>query len=463
MHEDEKTTPQKLMPQELEAEQALLGACLIEHAALKSARIAPEDFYRTAHRVIFEAFLSVDAAGLDLDLVTAAAELRKDEYAKKLPKDFGAGSYLSALVSQVPTAANFRAHERLVIDAAQRRAVIHAAADAQQAAYDGAAPNETIAAAVSRLNDIRDRRSDIVSVPYRKLVLDGHEAIERNFQAAREGRLVGIPTGFPGIDRLTNGFQPWFYVLAGRTGKGKTSLAMQMARAAGKAGHPAGIISIEMDAEQLAVREISSESRVPLKRLISGRVWDQDWPEIAEACGRLADLPIRAVFSAFHADSVETAIDHLVQAHGCRIVFVDYLQLLSIRDHTGTREQEVSKISHMHKQKAKQHRTPIVALAQLNRAVETRQDKRPVLSDLRESGSLEQDADVVAFVHQDECKCPMTVECFCGNRHRAWYLQRKGRMNGTGDVPLEWDGKTTTFTDISEAAVEGAEAADGRQ
>lgn len=438
---------QHLPPQNIEAEQMVLGACMIEpRAVLGMARVTAEDFYKSAHGRIYSAIRRVWDSREDVDLVTVCDAIQKNGGFGEV----GGASYLATLVSLVPTAANFKSHEKLVIDAATRRRVIRACALAEKAAYDLEEPDRVIADCISALNAARMASVEESAMPYSRIINLGFEAIERNYETFSSGKLPGIPTGFAGIDQLTNGFQKnWFYVFAGRTGRGKTSLAMQMARAAAKSGRTVGVVSVEMDPEQLAIREISSESQVPIQRLASGRMLDADWAPVSAAAGTLSPLKIWGLFSAFTSEAVERGLNYLVQIHGCELVFVDYLQLLSIERHSGTREQEVSAISRMHKRKAKELHIPVVALAQLNRGIENRVDKKPALSDLRESGAIEQDADVVAFVHQDECKCDKAAHCFCGRRYTAWYLQRKGRMNATGDVELRWDGRTTTFRDVT--------------
>lgn len=433
----------RLPPQNIEAEQMALGAMLIDaRGVLPGARIRQEDFYKTVHGKIYAAVRMVYERNDEVDVLTVSDALKRDGALDEV----GGASYLSQLIGMTPTAANYQSHERLVINAAMARRVVNVCAEQMQKAYDGPDPEEIISECITLLNDARRHEAGQI-VPYSELITHGYELIEQNSEDP--GKLKGITTGFPGIDRLTNGLQrKWFYIFAGRTGKGKTALAMQMGRNAAKAGHKVGVISVEMDPEQLALREISAESGVGLSRLLSGALGHDDWDRLPTAAGALHPLPIWCAFSAFTAQDVERTMNRFAQIHGCDMIIVDYLQLLSIEGHDGTREQEVSKISRMHKRKAKELGVAMIALAQLNRGVEARQDKRPGLHDLRESGSLEQDADVVAFVHQDECKCPREAPCLCGARYRAWYLQRKGRMNGTGDVELRWDGRTTSFRDV---------------
>ena len=434
-----------LPPQNIDAEQAVLGAVLIDQCVMTQAKIKPEDFYKDAHRDLWDCMRTLHSKGEQIDLITVQPLFKQSKHYNNV----GGISYAAHLVSLVPTAANFKAHEKLVMQSAQLRRVINACRTAQEKAYSLQDPDETITACINSLNAVRMNSGEVQAVPYRDIVSESFRVIESNYDAAQSGKLTGITFGFKGIDSLTNGAQPgWFYVIAARPGKGKTSLAMQSARAAAKSGRKAGVVSIEMDMAQLGMREISSESGVPLQHITSGNIYENDWTPMANASGVLSGLPVWAVFSAFTAEALERSMNYLVQVHGVEIVFVDYLQLLSVENYKGTREQEVSQISRMHKRKAKELHIPVIALAQLNRAVENRPDKKPTLADLRDSGSIEQDADVVAFIYHEECKCPREVPCLCGNRYRAWYLQRKGRMNGTGDVELQWDGRTTSFRDM---------------
>jgi len=227
---------------------------------------------------------------------------------------------------------------------------------------------------------------------------------------------------------------------------------MQVMRHAALSGRKAGVVSVEMGEGQVAMRELSSDSGVVLSKLRSGYISPDEWEDLTDSAGRLSPLQIHMAFESFTDRNIERVIDDMVQRLGCEIVMLDYVQLVGTEEAGGNREQEVSKVSRMLKRKAKEHRIPVLVLAQLNRQLENRPDKRPVLADLRESGSLEQDADVIMFIYRDDvynCKCPKTVQCSCGKRGTAALLIRKGRMIMTGDVHLKFDGKTTTFRDAT--------------
>lgn len=444
--EDKDPALSNLPPQDLSAEQAVLGACLLEpERTVRAAHVRPGDFYKTAHRMLFEAMQRLVARGEQVDAITVAAELHG---AKEFDAYGGPASCVSYLLTLMPTASNFRSHERLVIAAAQRRSVIRACREAEQRAYDLEDPDEVVAGCIRSLNDVRRHEGEDV-VAYHSMIMRGFEAVERRCSA--KGEIPGIPTGFAKLDRMLQGFQAQYYVLAGRPSMGKTALAMGMCRHAAQQGHKIGVLSLEMGEEQLALRELAGQSGIPLSRLREGGVRGSDWDRLTDAAGALAGLPISFAFSSFKTRQAERMIDDMVQRLGVKMIMIDYTQLMRVDGHKGNREQEVADISQMIKRKIKEHKIPILALAQLNRALESRPDKRPTLADLRESGALEQDADVIMFIYRDEvynCKCPRDIDCSCGRRGKAQILVRKGRMEWTGDVDIAWETNTTTFRDV---------------
>jgi replicative DNA helicase len=456
-----------LPPQELEAEVQVLGACLLDRNVLAKARIQPKDFYRTVHGKIFEAMRRVYDAGEAVDLITVSAALRG---VKEVEQNIegGASSYLVEIVSQVPTAAGFTSHENLVIAAAQRRAILRVQSDLYHEAHVKQDPDKIISDCINRLNEIR-RHDNSTLLSYRELMQLGFGEIERRYVLAKEGKLPGIPTGFRDLDRKLHGFQPQLYILAGASGMGKSALADGFVRAAARhflreweetlpEARPermpaAGILSLEMSPPQLSLRAISSESEIPLSRLLAGTIQERDWPLLSTTAGKISELPIFAEFTAFSDRQVERTIDDMVQRLGVRLLEVDYSQLISCEDHEGTREQEVSKILRLFKRKVKEHRLPIIDISSLKKGLSTRTDKRPTNDDLRESGNFEYDADVIMFVYRDEmynCKCPRSGPCMCERRGKAEVIISKGRTEGLGTVELEWHTNTTTFRDGAE-------------
>jgi replicative DNA helicase len=438
-----------LPPQELEAEQNVLGACLLESNHLvRSAYLLPGDFYKSAHRELFAAMQRIVARGEDLDVITLAAEVRGNEHLQPL----GGPAYLSTLMALVPTAANFRSHERMVIAAAQRRQIIKLSRDTIDAAMENKDADAVLATCIEKLSAIRRHEGDEI-LPYSDIVNKGYDEIQRRNDLFRSGKISGIPTGFRDLDTAINGLQPGYIIVSGDTGMGKSALVAQIARNAAGRGHKVGVVSLEMGPEQIAMRDISGESDIPLSRLMAGTLHDMDWEPLAATAGRLHGLPIWGAFTTFTMRRIERVTDDMVQRFGVELMIYDYLQLENVDDHDGTREQEVTRISRMHKFKSQQHRIPCIVISSLNRSIAHRTEKRPTKSDLRESGSLEYDADVILFVYRDEvynCKCPKNTLCLCGRRGKAELIIDKGRMLRTGTVDLLWHGNTTSFRDVEE-------------
>ncbi|MCK9420616.1 MAG: AAA family ATPase [Nitrospirae bacterium] len=456
----------RLPPQNIDAEMMVLGACLIEPSVIGTARVRPEDFYKDVHRDLFALMQRLSERGESVDLITIMPEFRQTKYYDAV----GGMSYPASLVAYVPTAANFRSHERLVIEAAQLRAIDRALRAAQSEVYGlagGARPNPDaiVAGCVDTLNAVRRHEGDMI-MRYSEIINLSYNEVEKRVNLSNSGKFAGIPTGFRGLDQKLHGLQPQFYVLAGASGMGKTAFAAQVVRnaashlmtewgalpEASRTSGPGsvGVISLEMGAGQIGLRDLSSASDVPLSRLLAGTLHDADWTKLAHAAGVLHPLPIYYAFAAFHDRQIERVIDDMVQRLGVKLIVCDYLQLERCENHEGTREQEVSKISHMHKRKVAQHQVPNLVISSLNRSLAGRPDKRPNKSDLRDSGSIEYDADVIMFVYRDEvynCKCPKQAACLCDRRGKAEIIVDKGRMEGTGTVELQWNGRTTTFSD----------------
>lgn len=451
-----KTPP----PQDIEAEQMVLGAVLVENEALAAARdlLRVDDFYRTGHQIIFQAMLDMREKEEAIDLVTLTSRLRNGSLEKA-----GGASYLSSLVALVPTAANIRHHAAIIVRKAQARAIIRACSEARGACYSGAEPEEALTACINSLDAVR-RREGEPAVAYRDLLKRGWEFLDR--RSSSVGTISGVSTGFRKLDQYTDGMWPnETTVLAARPSMGKSAFAMQLARNAAwsfmEAGIAAGkpeaewdrvlVFSCEMGETQVALRELCRESGVPLNRIREGDVRDSEWDSVVAAVDKVQRLPMVLEFSAFTDRHVERRIDHHVQRNRVRLIVTDYLQLLSAEGRHNGREAEVSAISRMFYRKKKTYPIHCMVLAQLNRNVEGRVEKRPLLADLRESGALEQDADNVWFIHREEyyhkCTCPPPPHgaCTCGRRGAAELLARKGRMNGNFEIPYRWSGRGMTF------------------
>jgi len=436
---------QKLPPQNIDAEQMVLGAILIENDAINnvSATLTPEDFYKEVHRRIYTAMIKMFERREAIDLVTLTDELR----GKIGLEAVGGASYLATLVSLVPTAANIKYHAKIVSEKSRLRSLIHIASEAIEGAYAGQEFFDAAAVVIDKLSKIRSggrvevrSMSDVINMTY--------DAIYRRSGFERD--TFGIPTGIQELDRLTDGLYPGeITVVAGRPSMGKTSFAQGVLRHAAGKGHKVGMINLEMLEYQLGVQEISSLTGIPVTRLRTGKIYTDEWNKIHSACDRISKLPYALDFSSYTDKAISRSIDHMVQDRGCELIVLDYLQLSSMEQGKESREREVATISRMLKQKAKQHNVPIMPLSQLNRKLEDRTDKRPMLADLRESGAIEQDADAILFLYREEvynkCSCSTDGACLCERRGKAEIIVAKGRNTGTADIPVMFNARTTTF------------------
>lgn len=445
-------------PQDLEAEQMVLGAVLIEQDAIDVVKelLRPQDFYATKHEKIFTVMLGMREREVTIDLVTLPDAVRSGPGLEAV----GGVTYLAFLVSQVPSAANIQHHARIVKRMKQLREISRICAEARDGVSLRNDPEGIITSLVAAANDVRTNESHGL-VTQKELILFGYSETEKRYE--QKGKLSGIPTGFRDLDEKLEGLQNGdLVIIAGRPSMGKSAFAECIAdnaarhfmRRATEENTPlqkAGFISIEMSKRQLALRALSRTSGVSNTRIRRGDLGIDDWDRLSDGAGKAIQLPIMYETAAMDERSVERTIDIFVQKHGCSMVIVDYLQLMaSASDGSySSREQEVASQCRMLKRKAKKLNIPVIALAQLNRSLENRVDKRPVLADLRESGSLEQDADVIMFMYREEvykkCECP--GDCMCGRRGKAQVLMRKQRMGPCGDIELRWEGKTMTFRD----------------
>ncbi|MFQ5882956.1 MAG: replicative DNA helicase [Candidatus Methylomirabilales bacterium] len=395
------TVVEKIPPQAPEAEVAVLGAILLEHEALLKALelLRREYFYREAHRKIFAACQQLFERNEPVDLVTLGNELsRRHEL-----EDVGGASYLASLVEAVPTAANVAYHARIVRDKALLRELIAAASEITHESFaDREEVDETLDRAERRIFEISQDRVRRAFLPIRAVLKGTFEAIERLYD--RKARVTGVPSGFAEFDALTSGFQSAdLIIVAGRPSMGKTSFALNIAQHVAVEGRiPVAIFSLEMSKEQVVQRLLCAEARVDSHRLRTGYLRDSDWPRLTTAAGRLSEAPI------FIDDTPGSSVLEMrakarrlkAEQGSLGLVIADYLQLIRGRGQIENRVQEVSEITRSLKTMAKELETPVVALSQLSRAVERREERRPQLSDLRESGSIEQDADLVAFIYR---------------------------------------------------------------
>ncbi|WP_019320602.1 replicative DNA helicase [Streptococcus mutans] len=398
-----ETSELRVQPQDLIAEQSVLGSVFISPEKLIAVReyIDPEDFYKYAHRVIFKAMISLSDQNDAIDATTVRAILDNQGDLQNI----GGISYLVELVNSVPTSANAEYYAKIVAEKAMLRRIISRLTEAVNQAYEGAINSEDIISGAEKaLIDINERSnrsgfrkiSDVLAVNYENLEVRSQQTTD----------VTGLATGFRDLDKITTGLHPdQLIILAARPAVGKTAFVLNIAQNVGtKMNRPVAIFSLEMGAESLVDRMLASEGMVDAHNLRTGQLTEQDWQNITLAQGTLADAPIYIDDTpGIKVTEIRARARKLDQEleEGLGLIVIDYLQLI-----TGTRpenrQQEVSDISRQLKILAKELGVPVIALSQLSRGVEQRQDKRPVLSDIRESGSIEQDADIVAFLYRED-------------------------------------------------------------
>lgn len=395
------TVAEKIPPQAPEAEVAVLGAILIEHEALLKALeiLRGHYFYRGAHQKIFAACQDLFQRNEPVDLVTLGNDLsRRNEL-----EEVGGASYLVSLVEAVPTAANVAYHARIVRDKALLRELITAGSEIVGESFaDQEEVDEVLDRAERRIFEISQDRVSRAFLPIRAVLKGTFEAIERLYD--RKARVTGVPTGFADFDTLTSGLQTSdLIVVAGRPSMGKTSFALNIAQHVAVEGRiPVALFSLEMSKEQVVQRLLCADARVDSHRLRTGYLRDSDWPRLTTAAGRLSEAPIFIDDSAGISVLEMRAKARRLKAEqgGLGLAIVDYLQMIRGRGQMENRVQEVSEITRSLKAMAKELEIPVVALSQLSRAVERREERKPQLSDLRESGAIEQDADLVIFIYR---------------------------------------------------------------
>ena len=391
-------------PHSLEAEQSVLGAILLSERAMYALVIEqglkPEDFYRERHRLIYSAMMSLYGESEPIDVLTVSEHLRS----KGLLEQAGGQSAIDSLVASVPAAGNARHYARIVREHALVRRLLTTTYDIQARVQEQtAAPRELVEQAERAMLEVAhdDRQKDFRSI---EEIL--HDELDKLERLSSEGTaLTGTPSGFQDLDEMTGGFQPGnLVIVAARPSMGKSALVCNMAEnAAIDHNAPVALFSLEMSETELAQRFVASQARIKGDDLRKGRVAEHKWPKIMEASQRLARAPM------FIDDSSDVGLleirakaRRLHQQHGLGLIIIDYLQLLRADHRIENRVEAIGQMSRGLKILARELRTPVIALSQLNRGVEQRTDKRPVLSDLRESGSIEQDADLVAFIYRDE-------------------------------------------------------------
>lgn len=428
---------ERVPPQNIEAEQAVLGAMLIDKEAIAKATevLSADDFYREAHRVIFSAMLELYNKNEAVDMVTVTEILKRDN---KL-EDIGGIAYITSLANVVLTAANVKYHAEIVAEKSVLRQLVRVSTEIAAMGYEANDDVGTLLdTAESRILEISNRKKKADFTPINDILMDSVQSIESLLQ--NKGGLTGIPAGFADLDKLTSGLHPSdFIILAARPSMGKTALALNIVQNVALRAHKAiggeprsvAFFSLEMSKEQLVNRMLCAEAGIDSQRLRVGEMHDEDWTHLWDACDTMSRAKIYIDDTAgITAMEMRSRARRLKAEHGLNLIVVDYLQLMQgsgKRNNSGDRQQEVSEISRSLKALARELDVPVLALSQLSRSVESRQVKRPMLSDLRESGSLEQDADIVAFLYREDYYNPETE-----NKHTELIIAK--HRNGPVDT-----------------------------
>ncbi len=395
----------KVPPQNLEAEQSVLGGILLHNQALNQVLevLSLEDFYSQAHRQIFAAILTLSERNEPSDLITLSNVLRDG---KKL-EQVGGMAYLSSLVDNVPSAANISYYAKIVKQKAILRKLIGTATEILEKSYSGSNGSDidgVLDDAEHAIFEIAQSKIRPAFSPLKEIIKESFKTIEKLYE--KKELITGVASGFERLDEFTAGLQRSdLIIVAGRPSMGKTAFALNIAQhAAIQEGVPVAIFSLEMAKEQLAMRLLSSEARVDAQRLRKGFLGETDWPKLTAAAGSLSDAMIFIDDTpAITALEMKAKARRLKAEHGLGLIVLDYLQLMRGSDSSrDSREQEISEISRSLKALAKELNIPVIALSQLNRKVEDRTNRRPQMADLRESGAIEQDADVIIFLYRDE-------------------------------------------------------------
>jgi replicative DNA helicase len=435
------------LPQNIEAERSVLGAILVDNHALNAAieRIRPEDFLHDHHRYIFQTMIALGELQQPIDLVTLTDQLQRQGQLESV----GGGAYVAQLLDGVPRVSNVEHYARIVKEKALLRSLIHATHEIQQQALEAEEDADTILdRAESSIFQLAESRARVGFVGVKELVSQNFDRLEKMFT---EGKSIsGLSTWYGQLDNLTSGLQPAeLIILAARPSMGKTALALNIAEnVALRAGEPVAIFSLEMSKESLLQRLLASHARIDAHKFRTGHLGKDDWRKMTESLARLAQAPLW-IDDSGAATIVELGAKarRLKRDKGLALVVVDYLQLIAARGRFGNRNEEVSSITRGLKALAKELKVPVLVLSQLTRAPE-REDRRPQLADLRESGAIEQDADVVIFIHRPNAFKPdETPE----ERAKSEILIAKQRNGPTDRVNFVF---LNQFTRFEEAAPE---------
>ncbi len=439
----------RMPPQNLEAEMSVLGGVLLENEAMNRALeyLTTSDFYRESHRKIFNALIVLGDKSEPADLVTLTAVLKDRGELEAV----GGSTYLATLVDYVPTAANISYYCKLVKEKSVARKLIEASTEIATKGYEGGDMEEILDQAEKAIFEISENRIRPSYYPVKDILKDTFKSIELLYE--RKELVTGVPTGYHDLDKMTAGLQPSdLVIVAGRPSMGKTAFALNVVEYATTHADkpvPAVIFSLEMSKEQLVQRMLCSLAKVDAGRLRTGHLGESDWPKLTMAAGQLTDTQIYIDDTpAISVLELRSKARRLKAEHGLGLIIVDYLQLMR-GSNPESRQQEISEISRSLKALAKELELPVVALSQLNRSLESRTDKRPMMADLRESGAIEQDADVIMFVYREAVYCEDCKSrertCDKGHDKDAEIVIGKQRNGPIGTVHLTFRGEFTRF------------------
>ncbi|WP_090032772.1 replicative DNA helicase [Cellulomonas marina] len=431
-------------PQDLDAERSVLGGMMISKDAIADVveQLRGTDFYRPSHEAVYDAILDLYGRGEPADAVTVADELSKRGDLTRI----GGAPYLHTLIASVPTAANAGYYARIVRERAVLRKLVEAGTRIVQLGYatDGGDVDELVNNAQAEVYAVTERRSSEDYLPLRDIINGTVDEIEA---ASHRGEgMVGVPTGFADLDRLTNGLHSGqMIVIAARPAIGKSTIGIDIVRAAAIHNNMTAVIfSLEMSRNEITMRMLSAEARVHLQRMRSGQMGEDDWSRIATTTGRISEAPL------FIDDSpnmslmeIRAKCRRLKQRHDLKLVVIDYLQLMTSGKRVESRQQEVSEFSRALKLLAKELEVPVIAISQLNRGPEQRTDKKPAMSDLRESGSIEQDADMVILLHREDA-----YEKESPRAGEADLIVAKHRNGPTATLTVAFQGHFSRFVDM---------------
>ncbi len=435
---------QNMPPQSIEAEQAVLGAIMIDADRLISAseRLLPQDFYRASHQRIFEAMLVLSDRGEAIDLVTVTAELST----LGILDEIGGLPYLAELAEGVPTAANINYYVNVVDQKSTLRRLIRTAGEIVTDGYER--QNEVdilLNEAERKILEVSQGKGSASFIPISDVLTSAYATIDKLHK--QSGETTGIPTGFQDLDKMTAGFQRNdLIIVAARPSVGKTAFALNISQnVATRADENVAIFSLEMGAEQLVMRMLCAEGNVDAQRLRTGQLEEEDWGKLSLAMSNLSQAGIYIDDTpGIRVNDIRAKCRRLKQEHGLGMIMIDYLQLIQGNGRSSdNRQQEVSEISRSLKSLARELEVPVIALSQLSRGVESRQDKRPMMSDIRESGAIEQDADIVAFLYRDDYYNKETEDA-----NTIEIIIAKQRNGPTGTVKLAFRKEFNKFVDL---------------